>query len=206
MGNGRVSPENAIYVPWIVWYASWVIAAAWANKTQKTPGSGRQLPYFLLEFSGFFCVLFYFQRNGHAPIDWRHPGFADLAGGRLWHLAPALEWTMVGMAAAAFLFCWWARIHLGRLWSGFVTRKKDHRIVDTGPYAIVRHPIYTGVIAAAIATAAVKATPLACLGVLVFIAAYLTKGGLEERFLREELGAEAYNAYRRRVPMLLPFA
>ena len=53
------------------------------------------------------------------------------------------------------------RIHLGALWSGSITRKADHRIVDTGPYGVVRHPIYTGLIAAAIAMAAVKATPVA---------------------------------------------
>ena len=44
-------------------------------------------------------------------------------------------------------FTWWARIHLGRLWSSSVTRKAVHRVVDTGPYGIVRHPIYTGIIA-----------------------------------------------------------
>src|SRR5438445_12979167 len=51
---------------------------------------------------------------------------------------------------------WWARIHLGRLWSSNVTRKKNHHVVDSGPYGIVRHPIYTGVIVASIATAAIQ--------------------------------------------------
>ena len=50
-----------------------------------------------------------------------------------------------------------ARLYLGRLWSSSVTKKADHRVVDSGPYAIVRHPIHTGVIAAIFATAILKA-------------------------------------------------
>ncbi len=202
-----MSPEIAIYIPWFVWYATWIAAAAWANRTEKTPGNLRQLPYRICEFAAFFCVLAFVARPDRAsPFGIRDITPETLAGGRLWQLPVNVEWALVWVAGAAFLFCWWARIHLGRFWSGFVTRKEGHRVVDTGPYAIVRHPIYTGVIAAAMATAAIKATPLALFGVLLFIIAYVLKGGLEERFLREELGAEAYDAYRRRVPMLIPFA
>ena len=107
---------------------------------------------------------------------------------------------MVGL-----VFTWWARIHLGRLWSSSVTKKADHRIVDTGPYAIVRHPIYTGVLVAIYATAAMKGAPLSLVGAIVMTWGFATKARLEERFLREQLGAQAYDSYRRRVPMLLPF-
>lgn len=123
----------------------------------------------------------------------------------LWRLPFALQWVFVAICAGGIAFAWWARIHLGRLWSSTVTQKEGHRLVDSGPYAIVRHPIYTGLIAAAIAMAAVKATPLAALGCVLLVFAYLAKGGLEERFLREELGAAAYDDYSRRVPMLIPF-
>ncbi len=112
---------------------------------------------------------------------------------------------MVLLCAAGFGFAWWARIHLGQLWSAFVTRKADHRIVDTGPYGIVRHPIYTGIILAAIALAIVKGTLIAIGGALLAAFGFWVKARLEEGFLREQLGAEAYDAYRRRVPMLVPF-
>ena len=55
---------------------------------------------------------------------------------------------------AGILFAWWVRIHLGRLWSGAITRKEGHRVVDSGPYGLVRHPIYTGLLAATFTTAA----------------------------------------------------
>ena len=73
----------------------------------------------------------------------RHDLRAELI---LWRTPVALAWAMVAVVFAGLLFTWWARIHLGRLWSSSVTRKADHHVVDTGPYGIVRHPIYTGII------------------------------------------------------------
>jgi protein-S-isoprenylcysteine O-methyltransferase Ste14 len=116
-----------------------------------------------------------------------------------------IGWSMVAVAAGGFLFAWWARIYLGGLWSGSITRKEGHTVVDTGPYRIVRHPIYTGILTAAVATAVTTGTAHAILGALLLIVGYWMKARLEESFLREQLGAEAYDSYRRRVPMLLPF-
>ena len=102
-------------------------------------------------------------------------------------------------------FAWWARIHLGRLWSGSITRKEGHHVVDTGPYRLVRHPIYTGLIGATIATATAAATVTAVVGAVLITFGMWLKARTEERFLTEELGPEAYAAYQRRVPMLVPF-
>jgi protein-S-isoprenylcysteine O-methyltransferase Ste14 len=113
---------------------------------------------------------------------------------------------MAALCFAGFAFCWWARIHLGRLWSAFVTLKSDHRIVDTGPYGIVRHPIYTGIILATVALAVVKGTAYAAAGALLVIIGFWVKARFEEGFLRKQLGAETYDDYCRRVPMLILFA
>jgi protein-S-isoprenylcysteine O-methyltransferase Ste14 len=91
------------------------------------------------------------------------------------------------------------------MWSGWITKKECHHIVDTGPYGIVRHPIYTGLIASAFATALMKGTILALLGATVMTLGFWIKARLEERFLREQLGLATYDDYRRRVPMLMPF-
>jgi protein-S-isoprenylcysteine O-methyltransferase Ste14 len=112
---------------------------------------------------------------------------------------------MVAVALAGFIFTWWARIHLGRLWSSSVSRKAEHHIVDTGPYRIVRHPIYTGIILASVAAAAQRGTAPAWLGTGIMTLGWYIKARLEERFLRDELGPDTYNAYARRVPMLVPF-
>ena len=65
-------------------------------------------------------------------------------------------------------------------------------MVDAGPNAIVRHPIYTGLIAASFATAGLKGTPAGLAGAILIT-------------LPEQLGSDAYDCYRRRVPMLIPF-
>ena len=125
---------------------------------------------------------------------------------RLWRTPTGvLGWTMVGLAVAGFAFCWWARLQLGSLWSGTITRKHDHRVVETGPYALVRHPIYTGLTLSVIATDVVQGTPTSFLGAALMVAAYYIKARLEERFLRQELGPQAYGAYAKRVAMLVPF-
>jgi protein-S-isoprenylcysteine O-methyltransferase Ste14 len=78
-------------------------------------------------------------------------------------------------------------------------------VVETGPYAFVRHPIYTGLLLAVLATMVAKGTlPGVAGAILIGVSVYM-KARLEERFLSQELGAAAYDAYRRRVPMLVPF-
>jgi len=188
-------PEGAIYLPWDVWAVTWLIAALWANRTIKRPEFGREIGYRVVALAGFALLLVFY---GQSSDSFRagHPAANPLL---------ARLWALVALCAFGFLFAWWARIHLGRLWSGRITRKEGHRIVDSGPYGIVRHPIYTGIIIAGIATAAEKATPLALIGAALLYIGYWMKARLEERFLSEELGPDAYAAYRARIPMLLPF-
>ena len=109
------------------------------------------------------------------------------------------------MTAAGLGFTWWARLHLGLLWSGNVARKANHRIIDSGPYGIVRHPIYTGLLLALYATALERGTSFAIAGAVVATIGFYIKARLEERFLTAELAADAYAGYRARVPMLVPF-
>ncbi|HWA20056.1 MAG TPA: isoprenylcysteine carboxylmethyltransferase family protein, partial [Devosia sp.] len=132
--------------------------------------------------------------------------FRDTADwGLLWFTPRWLQWVLLGVEIAGLTFTWWARLHLGTLWSARVTRKDDHRIVDSGPYGIVRHPIYTGLIVALIATVLAFAGPINIAGCAILIVSFVLKARLEERFLKQELGAEAYESYQRRVPMLVPF-
>ena len=78
----------------------------------------------------------------------------------------------------------------------------EHRVVDTGPYAFVRHPIYTGLIAGAAAMAVLQAKPWPVLGAALFTLGFALKAKVDERFLEREIGG--YEAYRRRVSMILP--
>jgi len=101
-------------------------------------------------------------------------------------------------------FAWWARLHLGKLWSGRVTRKEGHRVVDTGPYALVRHPIYTGLLLAFVGSALARGEWRGVLAVLIVLAALWRKLRLEEKWMREQFG-ENYQQYSRRVAALVPF-
>jgi protein-S-isoprenylcysteine O-methyltransferase Ste14 len=196
-------PDTAIYIPWWIWAITWIIASLWANRTVKRPGIGREWVYRVLALAGFVFLLAGVGRIQDGRFSWG-PWPGPL-GKPLWFAPIPIAWAFVGVAFMGFAFAWWARIHLGRLWSGSITRKEGHRIIDSGPYAIVRHPIYTGILLSGIASAIVMATPHAYIGAVLLIVAYWLKARLEERWLREELGPQDYDAYRRRVPMLVPF-
>jgi protein-S-isoprenylcysteine O-methyltransferase Ste14 len=186
-------PANACYALWIVWAGSWWLASGWSSRAQTRAGIARQLPYRLLTLAGFLLLFAINTRGSHVSL-------------RLWRLPQIGRWCTVGLCVIGFAFAWWARLHLGKLWSAFVTRKADHHIIETGPYGIVRHPIYTGIILAALASAVLKGTLYAIAGALLVTIGFWIKARLEEHFLRQQLGAAAYDAYRGRVPMLLPLS
>jgi len=184
-----MNPYDAILLLWLVWTVSWVAAAFWSERAANRPSFSEEFLYRAVTVIG--ALMLYAPVYGH--------------GLRLWGVGETFGWLLDAAALAGFLLCWWARIHLGKLWSGWVTRKEDHHIVDTGPYAIVRHPIYTGLILAALATAVLEGTVIGICGAALMTLGFWIKARLEERFLRQELGADAYDSYRRRVPMLVPF-
>ena len=184
-----MTPVRAVIILWIGFALSWAAAAPWSGVVEKRIGLGREAAYRIVLLAG--GLIFLVPAHGYAgPL-------------RLWYLPFSAVWSAVGLIAIGFAFSWWARIGLGALWSGQVTKKADHRVVDTGPYAIVRHPIYTGILFAVYATAALKGTVLGLAGAAVITIGLWMKARLEEGFLREELGTD-YDAYRKRVPMLLP--
>jgi protein-S-isoprenylcysteine O-methyltransferase Ste14 len=176
---------------WLAWLMTWWAAAFWSTRAVRRPALGSQLAFRAFVIAGA-VLQFGLNRGGHAAgtILWRPDAIASL---------PFFAVTIAGLA-----FTWWARLTIGALWSSGVTRKADHRIVDTGPYGLVRHPIYTGLIAAAFATAFVPLTPLTLAGAALITVGFYLKGRLEEGFLRAELGSDAYDQYASRVPMLVP--
>ncbi|HEY6578846.1 MAG TPA: isoprenylcysteine carboxylmethyltransferase family protein [Rhizomicrobium sp.] len=188
----RMTPQLALKYLWVIWFVSWLAAAFWADRTAKRPAFGSELLYRVVTLAGAALLFGSTTRPNGGPL-------------RLWSVGGDVAWALVAVCVAGFVFCWWARIHLGKLWSGWITRKEGHRIVDTGPYGMVRHPIYTGLIVSLLATAVVEGTGMALLGAAIMILGFWIKARLEERFLCEQLGADNYGAYRRRVPMLVPF-
>jgi protein-S-isoprenylcysteine O-methyltransferase Ste14 len=129
-----------------------------------------------------------------------------LSGGELWVTPAPVGWALFALALAGFVFTWAARLHLGPLWSNAAAPWEDHRIVDTGPYGLVRHPVYAGLLLAAWATALELGRIEALAGAALVTISLSMRARLEERALRRDVSEAAYGAYRARVPMLLPFA
>jgi len=186
-----VQPSETFQVIWIAWVASWVAASLWSGRTEKRAATREVWIYRIVIFAGAILVA---------------PWTAQVLGERpTWQVGYYGAYAFVGVMLIGLALTWWARIQLGGLWSSAITRKEKHRLIESGPYAFVRHPIYTGLILALLATAAIEATLLALVGALLIVLGLWVKARAEERFLSTELAPETYESYRRRVPMLVPF-
>jgi protein-S-isoprenylcysteine O-methyltransferase Ste14 len=184
-------PTQLLALIWIAWLISWVVASFWSGRTQKHVMTRDSQAYRIPILAG--AILF-------------TPWLAQALGEQpLWNLGNGGTYVVAGLTLAGISFTWWARIHLGRFWSNAITRKEGHRVIDTGPYGFVRHPIYTGLIAGMLATGVAVGTVTAMLGAVLISLGMWQKARMEEGFLTQELGADEYGSYCRRVPMLVPF-
>jgi protein-S-isoprenylcysteine O-methyltransferase Ste14 len=186
-----IRPSETFELIWIGWLISWVAASFWSSPMQKRVATLETWTYRAAIIAGGILLMPW--------TAW------ILAEKRIWDVGYNGAYALAGVMLAGLLLTWWARLHLGPLWSSAISRKHDHRIVDTGPYAFVRHPIYTGLITALLATSAAEATVTAILGAALIAFGLWLKAHSEERFLAAELGSDAYGSYCRRVPMLIPF-
>jgi protein-S-isoprenylcysteine O-methyltransferase Ste14 len=193
-----LTPLMVSFGLWGAWVASWAAASIWTRRTAARPSSVDQAAHLIPTIVGAFLIA------GGARMRIAAEG-APLGLFRLWETPVEVGWALTGVTALGFAFTWWARIALGSLWSSAVGRKEGHTVVASGPYAIVRHPIYTGLIAALFALALQLGSPISLAGTAVIAVGFWLKARLEERFLSNELGPDAYAAYRARTPMLIPF-
>ena len=184
-----MTPLDATRYIWFIWVVTWFGAALWSSRAIERPPLRTEFWYRLLTSCGALLLFGAAGRRYDVPF---------------WRLTGIIGWLFAAVNAAGVLFMWWARLRLGRLWSGSITRKTDHRVIDTGPYAIVRHPIYSGLLLAIGAMVCIRSTALTLTGAALLALGIYVKAKTEEQFLRDQLGAEAYDAYARRVPMLIP--
>lgn len=129
--------------------------------------------------------------------------FVSIPGLRWRFLPPSGPVGLTVMAAATLLHVW-ARVHLGRNWTSEVAIQQDHQLVTSGPYRLVRHPVYTALIALALGTAIVSGRIVSLLGAAMIVVAYARKLRLEEKGLSSTFGAR-WDEYRRRSWALLPW-
>jgi protein-S-isoprenylcysteine O-methyltransferase Ste14 len=129
---------------------------------------------------------------------------ANLVPWRLFSRPEIAYWSGVLVQAAGVSFAIWARLSLGIDWSGPITIKAGQRLIRRGPYAVVRHPIYTGIATGFLGTAIALNRLVGLLAVVLVVLAYLRKIQIEERWLVESFG-EAYTQYRQKVKALIPY-
>jgi protein-S-isoprenylcysteine O-methyltransferase Ste14 len=115
-----------------------------------------------------------------------------------WVLLVGVLLTFVGVGISI-----WARLSLGSNWSGMVTLKLDHELVQKGLYRWIRHPIYTGILTGFIGTAMIQGHLRGWLGFAILLFSFYFKARREERFLREEFGP-GFEEHVRRTGMFLP--
>jgi protein-S-isoprenylcysteine O-methyltransferase Ste14 len=191
MHHAAVFYYRALGLLWGAWALYWLVSALGTRRTVRRESLVARLGYVLPLLIGGVLI-------GVHRAPW--PGWLSV---RLWPHSPWPPRLGLVLVTVGLLFAVWARVHLGRNWSGIVTVKEGHELIRTGPYALVRHPIYTGLITAVLGTAVISATVRAALGLAVIAVSLVLKSRIEERFMRETFGE--YARYRREVPALVPF-
>jgi len=168
----------------------WLVGAFRTARTvRRAPGWGRLL--FSLVFLAVYLMVRFAPGSTLATARFVGPTDAAFAAGT------AL--LALGVALAI-----WARVHLGRFWSGRVTLKEGHRLVQSGPYAVVRNPIYTGILLAALGAAVLTGRVFVLAMFAFLVVGFLLKVRAEEHLLAASFGAE-FADYKNRVKRLVPW-
>ena len=182
---------NIIRGCWLVFAAIWVIGALSTKRTVYQETHARRLRYWLLLVIAYFLLLY--GRRLPYPLNL----------GIVPNVAPT-AWAAAVLCVIGLAFAFWARVTLGRNWSGVVTLKEGHELVEGGPYRFVRHPIYTGILTMFFATALALGHLAGFAAALLVLASFWIKLRDEEQLMLQQF-PERYAAYRRRAKRIIPF-
>ncbi len=185
-----IPPAHIVPVLWIAWLVGWFLAARTTATTVRPERTVSRLAYSVPMSVGAALLFLHSARFG----------------GLLRPLLPpdaGLAWLGLAAVAAGLGVTAWARWHLGRFWSAAVTLKVEHSLIRTGPYALTRHPIYSGILLALAGTVLVHDNLAGLVGYSLMLVGIVLKIRQEERLLTEHFGA-AYRDYQTLVPALIP--
>jgi protein-S-isoprenylcysteine O-methyltransferase Ste14 len=174
---------------WIAWLAYWLFMAFSNKRTIERSGfiGYRVVPLLIVGVWLFATRLL------------------DLSTqSRLWQTGPALGAVTVLMVFAGALFTVWARVTLGRNWSAEVEFKQGHELIESGPYALARHPIYTGLIVMGLGTAINYGRAFGFALFAALCGSLWWKARQEERLMSSHFPG-AYADYKARVRAVIPY-
>ncbi len=182
--------RDLIVVPWVILTAYWWLSALKTRRTvSREPGTSRY-GVLLIEIVGYILLF-----TGWVQID--------ALDRFVVHRTYALEVIGLGLTWMGVALALWARWHLGQYWSARVTLKEDHKLIRTGPYACLRHPIYSGFDLAALGTALAIDQWRCFVGVVLIVLGYWIKARTEESMLSAQFGPE-FQQHCRRTGFLIP--
>lgn len=188
-----LSSERAFVIAsstWFVWVIFWLAMAFLSKSTKRRETRAQRLEHAVPALLGFLLIF-----------------RAGLGGGWLTRAVVPDNALLMAIGVAVtilgLLFTVWARFALGSNWSGTVTIKTDHQLIRRGPYRFIRHPIYTGILAALLATVITQRLVTGLLGFAIIFFALWRKAKREESFLSQEFGP-AFDEHRRHTGMFLP--
>lgn len=189
--HGYSSGLGVIRVCWITFVVVWLLGAAWTKPTIYRESGPERARYWLVLVLGYFLVI----KSSALP-----PPFE-------WLVVPhttSSAWSGVFLCVSGLVFAIWARLILGRNWSGVITLKEGHELIERGPYRVARHPIYTGILAMFAGTAIAMGYFGGFIGLLLVFVSFWVKLKREEDLMLKHFPAK-YAAYQRRVKRIIPF-
>jgi len=178
-------------VCWGVFFVTWVVAAIFTKRTVYRESRSQRARYIVPIIIGWFIVF--------RGLRLSYP-FNVL-------IFPRSDGVLLGatiLCVCGLAFCLWARATLGRNWSGTVTLKEGHELIVRGPYRLVRHPIYTGLLAMIVATVIQQGHIAGIIGLLLVFVSLWIKLNEEEQVMLKQFPGE-YAAYQQRVRRIIPF-
>jgi protein-S-isoprenylcysteine O-methyltransferase Ste14 len=181
---------TVVQAAWIVFAVWWFAAALRLNRMTRREPAGDTLLRIVFGAAAF--VLLFTSDPRFGPLNERFI--------RHWSWVQPLG---ASLTCAGIAFAIWARYHIGRYWSSSVSLRAGHQLIRTGPYARIRHPIYTGILLALAGTALVIGRYRALLAFVVMLVGYVWKASREEALLSSEFGP-SFEQYKRATGFFLP--
>ena len=196
-----ISYEAVILWSWAAFVLVWVVSAFGVKRDIRGPGfSSVWSSFWAMRLAVAVLVVFFAMRLVRSAGS-STGSFSNRAS--IFTPPPALGWTAAVVTAIGIGLAIWARVFIGRNWSPRPAVKEHHELVTTGPYAYVRHPIYSGILLAALGTA-LAGTGFG-IGVFVFGSIiFLSRIRTEEKIMLG-LFPNEYPAYQARTKRLVPF-
>ncbi|HJS90180.1 MAG TPA: isoprenylcysteine carboxylmethyltransferase family protein [Steroidobacteraceae bacterium] len=181
---------------WVAFFICWLILAQFNKKA--SPGAPWRMAAGVRLAVLLVAVLLVLTSRRQASGLWASIGVVLSM-----HAGVAGQWVGLALCLAGFGFAIWARMHLGRNWGMPMSLRQGHELVTSGPYAYVRHPIYTGILLAMIGSTLARGLAWLLPLFLGFVY-FLFSARTEEKMMVAQF-PEAYPAYRQRTRMLIPF-